>query len=109
MSRDVLKIHFLHPGVVKILSSTTGISNNKIFSPAGTTGISINTTYRRGFTSLEDHPRDSEDYPRGSRKFIIVPSQDNGNIGKVKIMPIDSISRLLLSRDLASRYNGNMI
>jgi hypothetical protein len=88
MSRDVLEIHFLHPGVVKKIIfqvRTTGISinedivtNNKIFSPAGTTGISINTTYRRRLTSLEDHPRDSGDHLRSSRRFIIVPSQDNG-------------------------------
>jgi hypothetical protein len=40
--------------------------------------------------------------------FIIVPSQSNGNIGKIKIMPNDSILGYPFSSGLASRCNGNM-
>ena len=82
MRRNIIKrdIHFLHPGVVR-----------KLDFRVRTTGISINDTYRRGATRLEDHPRDSGDYPRGSRRFTIMPSQDNGNMGKLIILPDGSI------------------
>jgi len=71
-----------------------------------TTVISTNDTHRRGATRLEDHPRDSGAYPRGSRSFTIVPSQNNGNMGKVNYIAGWLHSRIPYSSGLASQYNG---